>query len=112
MQSARILRISIIMLGLGLASLTARPCRAQAEINPDHYDGMAATQAAATRTANTHISTDVKREAAAQSAPCVAEQGARGRCEAMVRTARVSRPKAAGARPKPVQEGSTGRAPA
>ncbi|MGA8221016.1 MAG: hypothetical protein WB780_05120 [Candidatus Acidiferrales bacterium] len=112
MNSTRILRISIVVLGLGLASLTARPCRAQAEISPDHYDEMPAMQSAATQTASAQIGADVMHAAVAQSATCAAEQGSRGRCEVIVRTARVSRPKAAGAKPKPVQESSTGRAPA
>jgi hypothetical protein len=38
MNALKLSRISIVMFGLGLACLTARPCRAQAEINPDHYD--------------------------------------------------------------------------
>src|ERR1700757_3537096 len=38
MNALKLSRISIVMFGLGLACITARPCRAQAEINPDHYD--------------------------------------------------------------------------
>src|SRR6202040_3369067 len=38
MNAWKLSRILIFMFGLGLACLTARPCRAQAEINPDHYD--------------------------------------------------------------------------
>jgi hypothetical protein len=38
MNALKLSRISIVMFGLGLACVTARPCRAQAEINPDHYD--------------------------------------------------------------------------
>jgi hypothetical protein len=38
MNALKFFRISIVMFGLGLACITARPCRAQAEINPDHYD--------------------------------------------------------------------------
>ena len=38
MNAWKVSRISIVMFGLGVACLTARPCRAQAEINPDHYD--------------------------------------------------------------------------
>jgi hypothetical protein len=38
MNAWKLSRISIVMFGLGLACITARPCRAQAEINPDHYD--------------------------------------------------------------------------
>ena len=38
MNALKLSRISIVMFGLGLACFTARPCRAQAEINPDHYD--------------------------------------------------------------------------
>src|SRR5579862_1430396 len=38
MNALKFFRISIVMFGLGLACLTARPCLAQAEINPDHYD--------------------------------------------------------------------------
>jgi hypothetical protein len=38
MNAWKVSRISIVMFGLGLACITARPCRAQAEINPDHYD--------------------------------------------------------------------------
>jgi hypothetical protein len=38
MNALKLYRISIVMFGLGLACITARPCRAQAEINPDHYD--------------------------------------------------------------------------
>jgi hypothetical protein len=38
MNAWKVSRISIVIFGLGVACLTARPCRAQAEINPDHYD--------------------------------------------------------------------------
>ena len=38
MNALKLSRISMVMFGLGLACITARPCRAQAEINPDHYD--------------------------------------------------------------------------
>jgi hypothetical protein len=38
MTTWKLSHISIVMFGLGLACISARPCRAQAEINPDHYD--------------------------------------------------------------------------
>lgn len=38
MNAARIARIVIVTSGVALATVAARPCRAQAEINPDHYE--------------------------------------------------------------------------
>lgn len=43
MNAAGIARIVIVTSGIALASLAARPCRAQAEINPDHYEDAPAT---------------------------------------------------------------------
>lgn len=38
MNAARITRLAVVTSGIALACLTARPCRAQAEIAPDHYE--------------------------------------------------------------------------
>jgi len=38
MKTMKAVRISVVLLGLGVAALVATPCRAQSEVNPDFYD--------------------------------------------------------------------------
>jgi hypothetical protein len=47
MKSFGMLRISMIVLGFAAAALIAPQCRAQSDINPDHFDGTDSWQAAA-----------------------------------------------------------------
>ncbi len=50
MRASTILRLSLVILGLTFTSLAARPCRAQAEISPDHYDEAPALPSTAPKT--------------------------------------------------------------
>lgn len=47
MKSFGMLRISMIVLGFAAAVLIAPQCRAQSDVNPDHFDGTDSWQAAA-----------------------------------------------------------------
>ena len=77
MNALKLPCISIVMFGLGLACFTARPCRAQAEINPDHYDEApssysivrpaTATQQVAVNRSASHVNASTCAQAQAQA---------------------------------------------
>jgi hypothetical protein len=78
MNALKLFRISIVMFGLGLACITARPCRAQAEINPDHYDE-APSSSSIIRPATVTQPVAVNRsKAAVRASSCVQAQAAAG----------------------------------
>jgi hypothetical protein len=52
MNAAQAARITVLTSGLAFACLLPRPCRAQAEINPDHYDDQSVSAPAITAAAN------------------------------------------------------------
>src|SRR5271170_7703171 len=106
MNALKLSRISIVMFGLGLACITVRPCRAQAEINPDHYDE-APSSSPVVRTATTTQPVAALRTGAAQTKPCAQAQaaanGKRIGCSARVEqtaTAVPARSAASAAKPK------------
>jgi hypothetical protein len=75
MNAWKVSRISIVMFGLGVACLTARPCRAQAEINPDHYDEAPSSSTVRPATA-THSIAANRNGAAVSASTCAQAQAA------------------------------------
>ena len=88
MNQLKLSHISIVMFGLGLACLTARPCRAQAEINPDHYDEAPLSSSTVRPATTTQPVATLHSGAAPQAKPCgqvqSAENGKRTVCNARV----------------------------
>jgi hypothetical protein len=75
MNTSKFFRISIVMFGLGLACITARPCRAQAEINPDHYDEAPSSSTVHPATATQPIAAN-RNGAAVSASTCAQAQAA------------------------------------
>ncbi len=75
MNAWKLSRISMVMFGLGLACLTARPCRAQAEINPDHYDEAPPSSTVRPATATQPIAAN-RNGAAVSASTCAQAQAA------------------------------------
>ena len=75
MNAVKFFRISIVMFGLGLACITARPCRAQAEINPDHYDEAPSSSIVRPATATQPIAAN-QNGAAVSASTCAQAQAA------------------------------------
>jgi hypothetical protein len=75
MNALKFFRISIVMFGLGLACITARPCRAQAEINPDHYDEAPPSSTVRPATATQPIAAN-RNGAAVSASTCAQAQAA------------------------------------
>jgi hypothetical protein len=75
MNALKFFRISIVMFGLGLACITARPCRAQAEINPDHYDEAPSSSTVRPATATQPIAAN-RNGAAVSASTCAQAQAA------------------------------------
>ncbi|MGA8143626.1 MAG: hypothetical protein WB987_07040 [Candidatus Acidiferrales bacterium] len=116
MSVLKVLRISIVMLGLGLACLTARPCRAQAEINPDHYDDAPSSTSTVRPATTTHTVASTRTDAAPRKLPC-AEAGTpasspQAGCGAHVHSARkVVRASTPAAKDKAAREVASTRRP-
>jgi hypothetical protein len=78
MNALKLSRISIVMFGLGLACITARPCRAQAEINPDHYDEAPSSSSTIRPATVTQPIAANRNGAAANASTCAQAQKAAG----------------------------------
>ncbi len=76
MNALKLSRISIVMFGLGLACVTARRCRAQAEINPDHYDEAPSSSSTVRPAAATQPVAANRSGAAVKASTCVQAQPA------------------------------------
>jgi hypothetical protein len=76
MNALKLSRISIVMFGLGLACITARPCRAQAEINPDHYDEAPSSSSTIRPATVTQPIAGNRSKAAVRASTCVPAQAA------------------------------------
>src|SRR5579864_6973225 len=96
MTAWKLSRISIVMFGLGLACLTARPCRAQAEINPDHYDETPSSSSTVRPATATQPVAANRSGAAVKASTCPQVQPAaearRSGCNAPVHTSRAVLP--------------------
>lgn len=55
MKSFSLLKLPILLAGLGTLLLFSPACKAQSEVNPDHFDGTDAWEAAARKPVNSQV---------------------------------------------------------